>query len=287
MIKPKISIILLLGLILTSFSTAFAQPPPPLLMERPLIAGQNYIVGNIAIRRDPTNLYFEYNVKPEYRLTEVHLHYGQTLDDFPLTKKGSPKVGHFMYSAEFEEGVMRYKFIIPWESDDLPKLWAAHAVVIGVSENAEFEEETAWAKGMQFEGKDWGMYFKLKPEFVILKIGPSFDQGPVGIGDPEGIDVINDGNAVAHNVTLVMTIPTFLRDDGFTMTAFIIQQINPTPDSYDYNVVTWNLGDIAPGTNKGVTFKVYPHKLDTWEVEITASCPEASMTIHPTIELVE
>ncbi len=290
MIKPKISIILLLVLMLSSFSIVFAQPPPPppLLMERPLIAGQNYIVGNVAIRRDSNNIYFEYNVKPAYRLTEVHLHYGDAVSDFPLTNKGSPKIGHFMYSAEFEEGVMHYKFIIPWpEEDDMPKLWAAHAVVVGVSETAEFEEETAWAKGEQFDGNDWGMYFKFKPNVVILKIGPSFDQEPVGIGDPEGIDVINDGSAVAHNVTLMMNIPTFVRNDGFTMTAFILQQINPTPDSYEGSTVIWNLGDIAPGTQKGVTFRVYPHKLGIWEVEITASCPEASMTISPTIKLVE
>ena len=289
MIKARISSIIILALMLASFSAVYAQPQPspPPIIERPLIAGQNYLVGKVEIRRDSNYVHFEYKVLPEYRLTEVHLHYGDTLDDFPLTKKGSPKVGKFMYSEEFVEEVMSYKFSIPWlEAEVLPKLWAAHAVVIGVSENAEFEEETAWAKGEQFDGKDWSMYFKLK--YVILKIGPSFDQEPVGYGDSEGIDVWNFGTGVAHNVQLVMQIPEVMvgPPPGFPLTAFIIQQVEPEPDSHVGPIVTWNLGDIEPGTHKGVSFKVYKHKEGSFTVLITASCSEASMTINPTIVLI-
>lgn len=97
----------------------------------PLYAGQNILVGEIHVWNDDSNLYVKYVITDtDWWLTETHVHVGFTLDDFPLTKKGNPQVGHFDYQTT-HDCVTEYTYTIPfgpWGCDDTV-LIGTHAVV--------------------------------------------------------------------------------------------------------------------------------------------------------------
>jgi len=101
-----------------------------------LIAGQDDPgdIGDVEIWNDENNLYVKYIITDtDWCITETHVHVGNSLGDFPLTKKGNPKVGHFKYSKDDHNCVFEYTEEIPlaeltWEEDN-EVLIAAHAVV--------------------------------------------------------------------------------------------------------------------------------------------------------------
>lgn len=103
--------------------------------EYTLYAGQNLDVGKIIVENDGDYLYVAYELHQSaiddgWGISETHLHVGETLGDFPLNKKGNPKIGNFEYSMEHNPAVSEYEYMIPmtWEVDD-EILVAAHAVV--------------------------------------------------------------------------------------------------------------------------------------------------------------
>lgn len=266
-------------MIFTTIPPVIADPIPAL--SKPLIAGQNTIAGTVEIHWEPGFIVVKYTVKPDYRLTEMHLAFGESIEDFPLTNKGNPKLGKFPYRVELETPVIGHKFKIPWNNPELPNIWSAHAVIIGVGENAEFEEETAWGKGPSFPGDSWAMFMTIGEP--ILKIGPSFDKPDYVVldGTLEHIHVWNDGTGVAHNVELFMEIPS---SDGSLV--FAITPIGGTWEEVSPNTIKWKLGDIPPGNFVGANFIVLVHRTGSYEMTITAIASETSMTIHPTINLV-
>jgi hypothetical protein len=63
-------------------------------------------VGKVEVWNTETVLYVHYEIEDtggsDWILIETHAHLGVTLDDFPLTKKDSPKVGQFDCSTEHD-----------------------------------------------------------------------------------------------------------------------------------------------------------------------------------------
>lgn len=93
----------------------------------PLIAGQFYPVGEVTITNDADNLYVVYSLSEdceEIGILETHVHVGESLDDFPLTNKGLPKIGNFDYS-----GAEPPSYTIPLGDMELPLLVGVHGVV--------------------------------------------------------------------------------------------------------------------------------------------------------------
>ena len=123
-------------------------------------------VGTVFIWNDGDYLYVKYytNTTAGWYLTETHLAVVTDPEDFPMTKKGNPKVGHFPYK---HEGLTpTYEYMIPleadWEPEDMLYI-AAHAVVEKRSDGCVLQEETAWANcgGSEayFRGNNWATYF--------------------------------------------------------------------------------------------------------------------------------
>lgn len=108
---------------------AFLGTQPAEAETYPLIAGQFYEVGTVEITNDADNLYVDYSLSAdceEIGFLETHVHVGDSLDDFPLTKKGLPKIGNFDYS-----GAEPPEYTIPlgdWEPGD-ELLVGVHGVV--------------------------------------------------------------------------------------------------------------------------------------------------------------
>ena len=108
-----------------------------------LIAGQHYYAGKInATGGTGADGYPCINIKIEtensWALTEIHVDVQTDPNLFPMTKSGSPKVGHFAYSDIFDasEKVMNYETAcipIPFadKSYDGPVYISVHAVVCG------------------------------------------------------------------------------------------------------------------------------------------------------------
>ena len=65
-----------------------------------LFAGQDIPVGTVTVRNDGVNLYVKYETTGGWKMTETHLAVVTNLGDFPITKKGNPKVGLFPYGKE-------------------------------------------------------------------------------------------------------------------------------------------------------------------------------------------
>jgi hypothetical protein len=86
------------------------------------------VVGEVQVWNDVTNLYIKYVMNEEWCLTETHLHVATDPANFPLTKKGSPKIGNFQYEG-MHECIDNFSYVVPLseEWDDL--YIAAHALV--------------------------------------------------------------------------------------------------------------------------------------------------------------
>ena len=77
--------------------------------------------------------------------------------DFPLTKKGNPKIGHFTYAMEHDPTETEVTYVVPVTGSG-PFHIADHAVVY-----CDCTEvfETAWGQGCytSFPGSSWAIYF--------------------------------------------------------------------------------------------------------------------------------
>lgn len=119
-----------------------------------LYAGKNIDVGYVRVETVCTTyLEITYIIEePGWEITETHLAVVDDPDDFPQTKKGNPKVGHFPYKGQLQYEIDLCELGV--EPCDIVYI-AAHAVV----ENG-CQEETAWANtGTSFSGASWALYF--------------------------------------------------------------------------------------------------------------------------------
>jgi hypothetical protein len=147
-------------------------PCPPLVV--PLIAGKHITAGEIIVTTDSQTLYITYKCIDGWMMTEAHLCVGDDLwEDFPLTKKGNPKVGRFPYKMGFDPPVTEYTFAVPMDPDWKPGdiiLIGAHAALIKEIDVDIYQEETGWGEGTQFPWHNWAMYFEY--EICIPQLPP-------------------------------------------------------------------------------------------------------------------
>ncbi|MCC4211821.1 hypothetical protein [Leeuwenhoekiella parthenopeia] len=124
--------------------------------SRNLIAGQNEVVGQVTIDVNQDGSWtLTYHTLEGWSLQETHLSLSPDCENptFPVTKTGNPKVGKFEYAASHENGIDTVEYTIYQDSFSWEFCFAAHAVVQGPK-----GEETAWAEGESFDGKNWAMY---------------------------------------------------------------------------------------------------------------------------------
>jgi hypothetical protein len=156
-------------------------------------------VGDVLVWNDGNYLYVKYVITDsDWCLTETHLHVVESLDNIHQ-KNGNPIPGKFPYQCSYNgsEWVFQIKkdgnpgagcdaadpnltepclstitYTIPlngWEAETQLSI-AAHAVLQDLNNPIYedgtdspiiigYETETAWADGMDFEGKNWATYF--------------------------------------------------------------------------------------------------------------------------------
>lgn len=121
-----------------------------------LMAGQHMLAGYVTVSNDYDNLYVTYETIGDWMLRETHLHVASSYDDFPTTKKGNPKVGHFNHKMSHNPPVNTYTYTISLDEyeDEEVIVFAAHAVV----QSETYGQETGWAGCEDFPGKNWAVW---------------------------------------------------------------------------------------------------------------------------------
>lgn len=120
-----------------------------------LIAGQHHDIGTVTIDVDGDVLTVTYTTNGDWVLDATHLHITNCEEDgFPTTDANNPKIGHFDYASEHEDGTTEVTYTIDIGEITGALCFAAHAEVDGPS------KETAWAEGEDFGGNSWAMYFE-------------------------------------------------------------------------------------------------------------------------------
>ena len=122
-----------------------------------LIAGQNIVVGEVAVRFEFDMLRVTYKITdPDWVLLETHLAVTDNPADIPRTKKLNPIPGHFEYCMEHEPPVTEYTYWVDPDFLEPPLYIAAHAVV----QNVDGIVEGAWGEGYQLStDRGWAMCF--------------------------------------------------------------------------------------------------------------------------------
>jgi len=136
---------LLAGLLVPA--AAVAADPGHGEITKPLYAGQDIDVGTVTVWNDATDLHVEYETTDGWVMTETHLEVVCATDDFPTTKKGNPKVGHFTYGEPLDPPNTEWSEVIPlsevWCGGD-PLFIAAQAEVVRPIDDCW---ETVWQIG--------------------------------------------------------------------------------------------------------------------------------------------
>jgi hypothetical protein len=170
----------------------------------PLIVGQDDgSLGDVTVYINEENLYFDVALTEEAQaagwwISETHVAVYTSLDDFPLTKKGNPKVGQYAESIELPVGLI-------WDIGTILCI-SVHASLQKIVNGEVVQDETGWGEGTQFDGNSWAMYFtyeiwKNPPlpepgEYVNLWIYPNEVDYYTDVhltGVPDGDYVVSDG----------------------------------------------------------------------------------------------
>ncbi len=150
-------------------------PPPPIGAPAVLVAGQHINVGMVTALISGQFLTVTYRTDQTpggWVITETHLAVATSPADIPQ-KKGNPIPGKFPYKAEHTPPVTQYTYLIslqdigwpPAPGEPMILCVAAHAVVVQLDGDGEVvAEETAWAAGQDFPGKNWATYFFAEEE---------------------------------------------------------------------------------------------------------------------------
>ncbi len=138
-----------------------------------------FVVGYIEVWNDDNTLYIEYFItEPGWEMTLTHVHIGEDLDDFPLTKGkhgGNPQIGKFDFQKAYNPAVTWDLISIPY---DVESLIAVHADV---------------QKICDWEGDIAGIEVNL-PDQVTFKVTYPYGGGPAYFPHTyiNGIDGVSD-----------------------------------------------------------------------------------------------
>jgi hypothetical protein len=155
--KRTLAILALTILLVVSTSAVFAQCGTT--QTQTLYAGKTIPVGTVSVWNDPSNLYVKYLITSgDWYLGETHLSVATSLYSVRHTR-GGPVPGKFPYVKEHDAAVTEYTYV-------LPKSWGAgttlyilaHAQLYKFVEDIYYEE-SAWAAGSQYPGRNWATYF--------------------------------------------------------------------------------------------------------------------------------
>jgi len=140
------------SVIIFPFSIVQAEEPH---FSVTLYAGQDIDVGRLYVWNDEDILYVNYDVNEEWCLQETHVHIASTTDTIPQ-KNGNPRPGKFDYKSE-HDCIFSDSFEI-----EIPIDWNKGVYIAAHAELCQLNGggcESAWADGIDFEGKNWATYF--------------------------------------------------------------------------------------------------------------------------------
>ena len=146
-----------------------------------LYSGQDWDVGTVTVCNDDVNLYIQVDLDgpdamAESCITEIAIDVVMDPADFPTTKSGNPKVGHFEYGMGYDCAVSPDAIVIPLAEVGAS---AEDVVYIAVHATIEYPEEvlvdgiptivtmveSAWADGARFNEKgNWATFMSYAVE---------------------------------------------------------------------------------------------------------------------------
>lgn len=123
-----------------------------------LIAGQNYVAGEILVTADESTLYITYRTYNGWVIDATHLYAG-VCEDIPQNRAGNPRIGVFDHATPHSQSVDEVTYALDIEFFEECFCVAAHAEVSLLGENGNvIQQETAWGEGTSFDGNSWAMY---------------------------------------------------------------------------------------------------------------------------------
>jgi hypothetical protein len=91
-----------------------------------------FVVGNIYVWHQGSDLHIDYTItEPDWEMTLTHVHIGDDLDDFPLTKQGNPQVGKFDYQYAYDPPVTSDSISIPYNGENMIAVHADVQTICG------------------------------------------------------------------------------------------------------------------------------------------------------------
>jgi len=139
-----------------------------------LWAGQNIDVGTVTVTVVDEVLCVDIQTTGNWVMTETHLAIASSLDSIPQTGSDNPQVGKFLFSTEHDPPVTSFSYctdptLFIYEPGDV--YIAVHASVELLDDaGSPVQEETAWADGPGFPGRNWATYLTYNVQ--------SCDEGP-------------------------------------------------------------------------------------------------------------
>jgi hypothetical protein len=232
------------------------------LWETNLMVGQYMDLGTVTVSNNEGYLYFDVALSPEaiadgWQITETHADVYESLDGFPTTKKGNPKVGQFAYSIDSAVSLDENG----WVTGDFLYV-AVHAALERVVDGVVVQTETGWGEGNQFEGNNWAMWFTYEigdccwqnvglPEDSVT--ATSYNPGANSYWDTYLSGVL-EGHDVGNGVYTAWCVETTVyMTPGVAYTAYLYT-------SYDPDMPDWAKDIDWPRINYVINHKLGP----TW-----------------------
>jgi len=130
------------------------------------MAGRNINIGTVSVVNDDLDLIITMETIDDWFIGETHIHVVNDPAEFPMTKKGNPIPGHFELKDTHDPMVQT--FDVHYALDDLVPgdevFIAAHAEVFLMEGEEVIQEESSWAAGIDFPGRNWATYFSYTVE---------------------------------------------------------------------------------------------------------------------------
>src|SRR5688572_20983467 len=128
----------------------------------PLLAGRTTPVGSVVVTNSEDTLFILITTDGDWHLQETHVAVACRLSDIPQTKTGNPIPGRFPYKDSYCPPIQEELYSLPLSAFPCTELViAVHASVVRLTPRGEvLRQETAWAAGDPFPGRNWATYFR-------------------------------------------------------------------------------------------------------------------------------